>query len=232
MGGKLLIILTGASGGIGGDLIPSLAEVDSLIGIYNNANPPTRDLKNVSLQKLNLLEPGEIEDFISTRKSELTRVTVLHFAAASIDGLVASYSESDWDHVLNVNLKAAFLLNKALLPLMMRDKWGRIVHISSYVARNGRVGTLPYSTSKAGLIGMSRTIAKEYGRFNITANVLTLGYFNSGLTQNLKEEDRNRILAQIPSKKFGDIGNISNAIIFLMRSDYVNGAEVQIDGGI
>ena len=114
---------------------------------------------------------------------------------------------------------------------MISEKWGRIIHISSIVGNNGTNGTIAYSTSKTGLVGMSRVLSKEYGRFGITSNVLIPGYLNTGLISSLSKEAKSKILKKIPSNKFGDPVNIVNAVEFLIKSDYVNGASINIDGG-
>ena len=108
-------------------------------------------------------------------------MTLVHSAAVSRDNLAATLDVEDYQTVVDVNLRGNFLLTKGTLPTMIREKWGRIIHLSSIAGLRGEVGTLAYSTSKSGLIGMSRVLAKEYGRFNVTSNVLALGYFDNGL---------------------------------------------------
>ena len=113
---------------------------------------------------------------------------------------------------------------------MIESKYGRIVYTSSKGAVNGDVGALSYSATKSAIIGMSNVLAKEYARFNITSNVLMLGAFETGMYLNLSEKKKKKILELIPSKKLGSVDNIVNAIEFLMKSDYVNGSIINIDG--
>ena len=115
---------------------------------------------------------------------------------------------------------------------MMEDNWGRVIHISSHGAIDGDVGTMAYSASKSGLIGMSRVLGKEYARFKITSNVLVLGAFETGLFLELSDEQKDKIQKKISSKKLGNPSNIVNAIDFLIKSEYVNGSTINIDGGI
>jgi NAD(P)-dependent dehydrogenase (short-subunit alcohol dehydrogenase family) len=115
---------------------------------------------------------------------------------------------------------------------MIGDGWGRVIHISSIAGMKGVPGTIAYSTAKTGLLGMSKVLANEYARFGVTSNVLILGYFNTGLIDTLNEKSRQKILASIPSKRLGSPSNIVNAIDFLIKSEYVNGSTVNIDGGI
>jgi NAD(P)-dependent dehydrogenase (short-subunit alcohol dehydrogenase family) len=227
-----VIILTGASGGIGKEILQYLLEFDQVIGIYNKTKPKVLTNKGLIYEQLNLESAADIKSFVDKWKDKLSKLTLVHFAASSIDSLAANYSEIDWDQVMNINLKGNFLLTQALLPLMISKRWGRIIHISSVVGMQGRAGTVAYSTSKSGLMGLSRVLAKEYARFNITSNVLVLGYFEVGLIDSLKDETKNGILNQIPSKSFGKVSNITNAIKFLINSEYVNGATINIDGGI
>lgn len=227
-----MIILTGASGGLGRDLIGLLAEMDDVIGLYNKNEPPASGNSRITYEKLNLRDGAEIETLIKKRVNQLSKITLVHGAANKIDGLAIKYEEDAWDSVMDVNLKGNFILTKMLLQRMVDEKWGRIINLSSTGGMRGDSGTLAYSASKTALLGMSRVLAKEYGRFNITSNILALGYFKSGMIEALGEELRNELRREIPSMKFGDVKNIAYAIDFLIKSDYTNGAVIHIDGGI
>lgn len=226
-----MIILTGASGGIGKELLSHLIEIDEVLGIYNTKKPISISSSTLSYQRVDLEETAQIASFIEHYRNKLSRVTLIHAAAKKIDNLAGVYCEADWDHVMGVNMKGNFLLTQALLPFMISERWGRIIHISSLGAIQGRPGTIAYSASKAGIHGMSRVLAKEYARFNITSNVLLLGYFDVGMFLALSNDEKQRIIDRIPSKELGDISNIANAIKFLIESGYVNGATINIDGG-
>jgi len=139
---------------------------------------------------------------------------------------------SSWDDVMSVNLRGNFILTRELLKYMVNENWGRIIHISSQGAVEGDVGTVAYSSSKSAILGMSRVMAKEYARFNITSNVLKLGAFETGLYLELPEDKKRTIKEKIPSKKLGDLSNIIEAVNFLIRSQFVNGSIVNIDGGV
>lgn len=227
-----MIILTGASGGIGQAILPSLAVLDSVIAIYHSKEPNIKGLKGVSVYQLDLTSEWEVNDFVASIKSHLSKITLVHAAALSRDGLAAKFSTDDWDQLINVNLRGNFLLSRAMLFPMIEEKWGRIIHISSVSGMKGVPGTLAYSTSKTGLLGMSRVLANEYARFGITSNVLVPGYFKTGLIETLTEKVRKKIMASIPSGELGNPKNIVNAIEFLIKSEYVNGSTVNIDGGI
>lgn len=227
-----MIILTGASGGIGKEIIKNLGSLDQVLGLYNSTKPPASKDKNIKYQKINLANTKAVKEFVKKNKRRLSQITLIHCAALKIDGLAANYKEADWDKMMQVNLKANFLLTQGLLPIMIEERWGRIIHISSVGAVQGDLGTLAYSTVKSGLIGMSRVLAKEYARFNITSNIIALGNFKTGLFNRLKEAEKKKILERVPCCACGDCKDISNAIDFLIKSEYVNGSVINIDGGI
>jgi len=227
-----MIILTGASGGIGRAILTSLTKLDEVIALYNTKVPVIDGLANVTLYQLDLTSEQEVADFALTIKRTLKQITLINAAALSKDGLAAKYSTENWEQVINVNLRGSFLLTRAMLMPMMEENWGRIIHISSVAGMRGMPGTLAYSTAKTGLLGMSRVLANEYARFGITSNVLVPGYFNTGLIETVSEKIRKKILDSIPSGKLGDPSNIVNAIEFLMKSEYVNGSTIHLDGGM
>jgi len=232
MGRGDMIILTGSTGGIGKELIGHLSKIDDVIGVYNRSSVKDLPGRKISYEKLDIEDPEDIGLFAQKMKGKLSRLTLVHSAVLNIDGLLAKYKESDWDKVMRVNLKGNFLLTRALLPQMIQEKWGRIIHISSVVGMSGRVGTVAYSASKTALIGMSRVLASEYGRFNITSNVLNLGYFESGLADHLSADVKKEVLSRLPLKSFGKIRDISNAVEFIIKSEYVNGSVITIDGAL
>ena len=226
-----MIVLTGASGGIGSLILEDRSKIDQVIAIGNSRLPETKKLSNVASYQIDLSSEKEIDSFLKKVESKMSRITLIHAAAVSIDKLAADLTSSEWNTVLDINLKSSFLMSKKLLRKMISEKWGRIIHISSIVGNNGTNGTIAYSTSKTGLVGMSRVLSKEYGRFGITSNILIPGYLNTGLISSLSKEAKSKILKKIPSNKFGDPVNIVNAVEFLIKSDYVNGASINIDGG-
>jgi len=227
-----MIILTGSTGGIGKEIVKYLSELDCVIGIYNRSLPESPQSDKLTYEKLNIENPGDIRDFVKRCEQRLSKITLIHCAATKIDGIAANYKKSDWDHVMKVNLSGNFLLTQAMLPYMIKEHWGRIIHISSRGGIEGAPGTIAYSTTKTGLIGMSRVLAKEYARFNITSNVLVLGTFETGLFLKLRDEVRKEILNRIPSKTFGKFADIANAVEFLIKSEYVNASIINIDGGV
>jgi NAD(P)-dependent dehydrogenase (short-subunit alcohol dehydrogenase family) len=223
-----MIILTGASGGIGQEMLSDLIKFDDVIGIYNNSRPDISGANDIYFQKLNLCDEKDIEAFVDRNHDVLQNITIIHGAGISENSLAMNHKKDMWNKVLDVNLTGNFLLTKALIPIMLKQKWGRVVHLSSIRVA---AGTLSYSTTKHGLLGMSKVLAMEYAKFNVTSNTLILGAFNTGMFQSLKEKVRKEMVTQIPSKRLGDIKNIVNAVEFLVKSPFVNGATIRIDGG-
>jgi 3-oxoacyl-[acyl-carrier protein] reductase len=138
---------------------------------------------------------------------------------------------AEWDRVVDVSLKGSFLMSQAFLKTMIRDKWGRIINVSSVVAEDGVAGATAYAAAKAGLDGLTRTLAKEYARYGILVNTLALGYFDGGMTHELSEEKRKAVLSRVPLKRFGDVSELTEAIRYLMATNYVTGTKLRIDGG-
>ena len=227
-----MIILTGASGGIGSELLPHLVEIDNVIGIYNTTLPSMAPTAQLDFHQLDLRDVSAVGSFVDEWKPKLSKLTLVHCAALKIDGLTANYSISDWDCVMEINMRANFLLTQSLIPFMIRNRWGRIIHISSQGGLQGSPGTIAYTASKTGVIGISRVLAKEYARFCITSNVLALGHFEVGLFEILSDDLKMKLLNEIPSKTLGKVSNIANAIEFLMKSEFVNGSTINIDGGM
>lgn len=139
---------------------------------------------------------------------------------------------TEWDRVVDVSLKGSFLMSQALLRMMIRDRWGRIINISSVVAREGTPGTVAYAAAKAGLNGLTRTLATEYARYGVLVNTLVLGYFSGGMTEAFTEEKRQAVLTRIPVRRLGEASEIGEAVRYLMRSNYVTGTTLRIDGGL
>ena len=224
-----MIILTGASGGIGSEMLSSLSERDDVIAIYNNSKLKFMNGRsNIISYKLDVSSEEQIRSFVNNNAQILNKITLIHGAGVAESSLVINHSKDIWDRAIDVNLTANFLLTKALLPLMISQKWGRIVHFSSIRVS---AGSLSYSTTKLGLLGLSKVLSKEYAKFNITSNALVLGAFNTGMFQDLKQKVKKELIDQIPAKKLGEVEDITRAVKFIMDSPFVNGAEITIDGG-
>jgi len=179
---------------------------------------------------LDLSSEEEIKKYINNLKNNLSNVVLINFAAFKKDFLINDIKSQDLEQAFKVNIFSNFLLMKYLGPIMINNKWGRVIHISSEKGIRGSIGASAYCASKAGLNGLNRSIAKEYARFGVTSNIINLGYFDSGLFRKLPEKLKKEYIESIPTKKLGDPNNIFNCISFLIESDFTNGSVITIDG--
>lgn len=242
MNGKIVII-TGASGGLGRVLSLEFGRAGATVVAHYHAN------RGSALSVVEEVEAGggtavalqaDITD--STQVNAMTQQVLDRFgridvlvnnAGISRDGISWKLAEEQWSEVLDVNLNGAFLCTRAVLPAMRAQQWGRIVSISSVVGQAGMPGTASYAASKAGLIGMTKTIAREVARKGITVNCLSLGYFSVGLIMTLSAEVREAVVAQIPMGRLGEPGEVAHAVRFLCdeRAAYITGQVLNINGG-
>ena len=224
-----MIVLTGASGGLGSKLLKYLSSIDKVFLIYNNTKI---EFNGVKSQKVDITNEEEVFNFVKSNKNILKKITLVNMATFSKDGLIANYQTEDWKKTFDVNINGPFFMIRYLLPLMMAENWGRIINVSSYLANNGAIGASAYSSSKSALTGLTKSLAKEYGRFNINSNILELGYFKGGLADTLNQKLKEKIIERIPTKKLGDIEEISSCIKLLINSSYINGTVLKVNGGI
>jgi len=216
---------------VGRPLVDRLAKVDDVIATYH-AHPPASGPANVTWHALDVRDSASVDAFVAEVRARLTRVTVVNLAAVSTDALAVRMTADAWDDVMAVNLRGAFVVTRALLPVMIREQWGRIITVSSVVTRLGVAGTSAYAASKAGVVGFTRTLATEYARFNVTANCLMLGYFDTGLIDRVPERERAALLERIPLRRLGDVDDIARAVSYLIDAGYVTGTTLEITGGL
>jgi 3-oxoacyl-[acyl-carrier protein] reductase len=228
-----MIVVTGASGGLGQRLLDGLTDLDDVVvGTYHRHQPALTPGSRVQLHRVDVTDPESTRRFAAAIAPTATRITLLNLAGVSISRLAVDLPVGDWDQVVDVSLRGSFLMSQALLKPMIRDRWGRIINVSSVVAREGVVGTAAYAAAKAGLEGLTRTLATEYARYGILVNTLALGYFDGGMTHALSEEHRKAVTARVPLRRLGDVSDITEAVRFLVRANYVTGASLRIDGGL
>ena len=228
-----MIIVTGASGGIGKIIIDKLSKLETVIAVYNSSNSIMKNANNIKWIKSDLRSISGVEKVVTeVSKYSDEKISLLNMSAKKNDGLLVNHDLSLWDESISLNLTSPFYFAKLLIPLMIKNKWGRFMFVTSTGGIRGDIGTVSYSASKTGLIGLSRVISKEYSKFNITSNIISLGTFDTGLFHNLSEKKRKEILDTVPSKRPGDVDNIINSVDFIIKSDYVNGSIINIDGGM
>ena len=175
------------------------------------------------------------ENLIKEAKKEFGRVDILvNNAGITKDNLIIRMKEEDFDSVIKTNLKGAFNCLKAVTPIMLKQKYGKIVNMASVVGVVGNPGQVNYCASKAGLIGMTKSHAKEIGSRNITVNAIAPGFIDTDMTKILSDDQKKKILSQIPLNKFGNVEDIANVALFLgsENSNYITGQVIHVDGGM
>lgn len=180
-------------------------------------------------------EETDVKELVQAVTAELGAPTIL-VASAGVnrDGLAVRFPVREWERILRVNLTGAFLCAQATLPAMMKTRWGRIVVVASAAALRGNAGQAAYSSSKAGLVGMIRSLAKEYGGRGITANAVCPGFVETEMTSSVPKKTRAALGESIPAGRFGSTEEMAVAIRFLASDEasYVNGAVLAVDGGL
>ncbi|HEU0141086.1 MAG TPA: 3-oxoacyl-[acyl-carrier-protein] reductase [Bryobacteraceae bacterium] len=184
---------------------------------------------------LDLTSTDSIKEGFAAAQREWGRVDILvNNAGITKDALAMRMKPQDWDIVLRINLSGAFFAIQQALPGMVRERWGRIVNIASVVGRSGNPGQANYVASKAGLIGLTKTVAQEVGSRNITVNAVAPGFIETDMTQVLPQEVKDRMLAQIPLKRSGKPEDVANVVKFLASDDaaYITGQVIDVNGGM
>ncbi len=230
-----VILLTGASGGLGSELAKLLAKNNKLILQYNSRQIDLPESDKVLHVKADLTEPEQLSSIVSKGLERFGRIDVLiNNAGVSESGVSWKTSAESWRRTMQVNLDAPFYLSQTVIPLMRAQKFGRIINISSVVAVTGVVGTSAYAASKAGLLGLTKTLAKELSGFGITAHAIALGYFDRGMISDVPENQLNELKEQVPLKRLGSPKEIFKTIEWLMTEEggYMSGQTVHLNGGL
>ncbi|HBC92020.1 MAG TPA: beta-ketoacyl-ACP reductase [Pelotomaculum sp.] len=237
-------IVTGASRGIGRAIALSLAKAgaDVVVNYARNdtAAAEVADLiraegRRALLFKADVAAPEAAEALIKAAQSEFGRVDILvNNAGINRDNLVLRMKDEDWDAVLSVNLKGAFNCARAAARAMVKNQYGRIINISSVVGLTGNFGQANYAAAKAGLLGLTKALAKELCSRNITVNAVAPGFINTEMTAGLPEKVTEKLLAQIPMKRFGEPEDVAGLVVFLATdaAAYITGQTIAADGGM
>ena len=227
---KNLILFFGSSGGIGQELNKILIKKYKVISFYNKTKISKKN--KLIEKKINLLSNKDINKISKIINLNNYKIIILNFASIKIDKLSLYVEEKDYKKTMEVNVNSFLKIINKVIPYMMKNNWGRVINVSSTGGILGDKGTILYSMSKNATLSMMRVMSKEYGKFNITFNTLKLGNFNLGLFKKLNKDFRKKLLDKVPSKKTGNIKDILFAIDFLIKTDYVNGSSINIDGGL
>lgn len=226
------IILFGASGGIGQYVVKSLGSEHRITGTYHHTDP-----KNLApaaaYHHVDVTDSDAVNTFVEQIAGGLKQPVLLYTVGISLNSTAHKITDADWDKTMAVNLSGAMRATRALLPIMRDLQWGRVIYVSSVLARQGVPGTLAYSATKAALGAMARVISAENATRGITANALALGYFNVGIIQAVPEPYlREHVIPGIPRGGLGDPSNIAAALRFFIEADYLTGATLDISGGM
>ena len=233
---KKNIFISGASRGIGKSMAQHFAKSNfNVVGTSRNNFKFDNDLGNLLPIKLDVTSRNDVKDCFDELKSKnLLPDILINNAGITADQLFLRMSDDDWDNVINTNLTGTFNLTKIFLKNMIKNKFGRIINISSISGLMGNPGQVNYSSSKAALNGFTKSLAKEVGSRNITVNCVAPGFIDTDMTSYIGDNERNEILKQIPLNKFGLPEDISKLVMFLMSDEasYITGQTISIDGGL
>ena len=233
------ILVTGASGGIGKEIVKKFV---SLGGNVLGTGTKTEKLDllkkqypTIKVKKFDMSEDSRIEEFIDNVHLELGGLDILiNNAGMNSDNLSLRMNEEEWKKVININLTSTFLLSKYAIKKMLKNKFGRIVNITSIVGHTGNLGQANYAASKSGIIGMSKSLAIEYAKKNITVNCISPGFIQSDMTMNIAEKVKMYLTSRIPMGRLGTGEDVSNCVAFLssMEASYITGETLHVNGGM
>ena len=237
---NLNVILTGATGGIGKAILEKLYNYNAKI-IATGTNEQKLKLikekyKNVITKKFDISDYTQIEQFIDECNKLLeNRIDILiNNAGVTQDNLTIRMKKDEWDKVIDLNLTSNFLITKNVIKKMLKNKNGKIINITSVVGHTGNLGQANYAASKAGLIGMSKSLALEYGKKNIKVNCISPGFIKSEMTDKISENFKQVLEGKISLERFGMPEDVANAVLFLSSelSDYITGETIHVNGGM
>ena len=236
-------LVTGASQGIGRAIAVELAKRGATVALCARNEEKLNAVRDeiiaaagqASVFKLDVTNDDEIKATIKAAIEKLGKVDILvNNAGITKDNLVLRMKRADWDAVVNTNLTSAYVAIQAVLSSMMKQRWGRIINITSINGQIGQMGQANYSASKAGLIGLTMSVAREVASRNITVNAVSPGYIETAMTQELTPELREQMLKLVPLGRVGKDSDIANAVCFLASDDasYITGHVLNVNGGL
>ena len=233
------VLITGATGGIGNSLIEKFNNLGSSIIATGTNEEKLNNLKekypNINIEKFKLEEHNKIEKFIDTIYTKLNGLDILvNNAGITLDNLSIRLSEENWQKVLDINLTSSFLMCKFAIKKMLKNKFGKIINITSIVGHTGNVGQANYAASKAGIIAFSKSLALEYAKKNINVNCVSPGFIKTDMTDKINEDFKKVLISKIPAGSLGSGEDVSNCVAFLASdmANYINGETLHVNGGM
>ena len=233
------ILVTGATGGIGREIVKKFVSLDGEV-LATGTNIKKLDLlkkefPNIHVLNFDISTHEKIEEFIENVATQLSGLDILiNNAGVNRDNLSLRMKDEEWKKVLDINLSSTFLMSKYAIKKMLKNKYGRIVNITSVVGHTGNLGQSNYSASKAGIIGMSKSLAIEYAKKNITINCISPGFIQSRMTDNINESVKAVLTSRIPMSKLGNGEDVANSVAFLSsdQASYITGETLHVNGGM
>ena len=234
------IIITGATGGIGNSIVKRLSDAGAKILATGTRIEKLEELKskfkNTDILKFDISKADEIEEFIENATKQLGGGLdcLINNAGITQDNLAIRMNVEEWKKVIDVNLTSTFLLSKFAVKKMLKNKYGKIINITSVVGHTGNLGQANYTASKAGIIAMSKSLAIEYAKKNININCISPGFIKTEMTDKIEEKFKEAIISKIPSSRLGEPEDVANAVLFLAsdQSNYINGETIHVNGGM
>lgn len=233
-------LITGASGGIGAEIARVLHGAGATVGLSGTRIEPLETLaaelgERAFVLPCNLSDAAAVEELPKQAAAAMGSVDILvNNAGITRDGLAMRMSDDDWQQVIDVNLTSTFRLSRGVLRGMMKTRWGRIVNISSIVGTTGNAGQANYAAAKAGMVGMSKSMAAEVASRGVTVNCIAPGFIATAMTDKLNDEQRERLLVKIPAGRMGEVRDIAAAVLYLSSEEggYVTGSTLHVNGGM
>ena len=233
------ILVTGATGGIGKALVKKFTSLEGNVLATGTKNEKLDLLKKefpeINILKFDISEHSKIEEFIENVNSQLTGLdVVVNNAGIALDNLSLRMKNEEWQKVIDINLTSTFLLCKYAIKKMLKNKYGRIVNITSIVGHTGNIGQANYAASKSGMIGMTKSLAIEYAKKNITLNCVSPGFIQSNMTDKILESIKAVLTSKIPMSKLGSGEDVANTVAFLSSdaASYITGETIHVNGGM
>jgi len=233
------ILVTGATGGIGDSIVKKFLSLDANVLGTGTNNEKLETLKKnypkIETAKFDISEHEKIDEFIENVFLKLGGLDILiNNAGITKDNLSLRMKNDEWQKIIDINLSSTFYLCKSAIKKMLKNKYGRIVNITSIVGHTGNIGQANYSASKAGVVAMSKSLAIEYAKKNISVNCVSPGFIQTKMTEKISEEMKNTLLSRIPMNKLGTPDDVSNTVAFLCSesSSYITGETIHVNGGM